>query len=169
MTRSSKIVWFGVLAFGILFLDSAAVAQQSQSWKFPLSIPTTQSGYPSPVVASTGPLAVGTYSITAKTSLQNLYSAREPSGKCYLVLLDANGNVIPDSQPVSEVIDLLQNQPKAPPGSTVQQIAEYFGPTDKMQSISFTPVRIIPCSAGLSGGTTTSVKSGWDLAKNTAF
>lgn len=373
MTRSSKIVRFGVLAFGILFLDSAAVAQQSQSWEFPLSIPTTQSGYPSPVVASTGPLAVGTYSITAKTSLQNLYSAREPSGKCYLVLLDANGNVIPDSQldetdvtldetsngadtasitlstvylvtasgpnnigvhcmasqksqftntvitatslqgppgpqgaagppgapgpaatvqtgqvtvgssgqaavnnvgtpnaavfnftipqgpkgdagptgpqgfqgeqgisgpqgpagtgapsipnflsnpangvtisgpfvnssvpqalefditvaaampdvcsaigtlaytrtdaagavtSVSEVIDLLQNQPKAPAGSTVQQIAEYFGPTDKMQSISFTPVRIIPCNAGLSGGTTTSVKSGWDLAKNTAF
>ena len=364
----------GVFAlFACLFLDSAAFGQQSQSWKFPLSIPTTQSGFPSPVVASTGPLAVGTYSITAKTSLQNLYSAREPSGKCFLVLLDANGNVIPDSQldetdvtldqtsngadtasitlstvyvvtaggpnnigvhcnasqksqftntvitatslqgppgpqgaagppgapgqpatvqigqvmvgssglaavgnvgtpnaavlnftipqgpkgdtgptgpqgfqgaqgipgpqgppgtgapsipdflsdpangvtitgpfvnsnvpqalefdiavatgkpevcsaigtlaytrtdaagivtSVSEVIDLLQNQPKAPAGSTVQQIAEYFGPADKMQSVSFTPVRIIPCNAGLSAGTTTSVKIGWDIAKNTAF
>lgn len=99
MTQPSRIVCLAVLAFGILFFDSAAAfGQQSQSWKFPLSIPTTQSGYPSPVVASTGPLAVGTYSITAKTSLQNLYSAREPSGKCFLVLLDANGNVISGSQ-----------------------------------------------------------------------
>lgn len=92
------ILGFAVLALGILFFDSAVFGQQSQSWKFPLSIPTTKTGYPSPVVASTGPLAVGTYSITAKTSLQNLYSAREPSGKCYLVLLDANGNVISGSQ-----------------------------------------------------------------------
>jgi hypothetical protein len=98
MTQPGRIVRFAALAFGILFFSSAAFTQQSQSWKFPLSIPTTQSGYPCPVVASTGPLAVGTYSITAKTSLQNLYSAREPSGKCYLVLLDANGNVVPDLQ-----------------------------------------------------------------------
>ena len=98
MTQPGRIVRFAVLAFGILLFDSAAFGQQSQSWKFPLSIPTTQSGYPSPVVASTGPLAVGTYSITAKTSLQNLYSAREPSGKCFLVLLEANGNVISGSQ-----------------------------------------------------------------------
>lgn len=98
MTQHSRIVWFAVLAFGILFFDSAASGQQSQSWKFPVSMQTTQSGYPSPVAASTGPLAVGTYSITAKTSLQNLNSAREPSGKCFLVLLDANGNVISGSQ-----------------------------------------------------------------------
>ena len=98
MTQPTRILRFAVLAFGILFLHLPGFGQQSQSWKFPLSIPTTQSGYPSPVVASTGPLAVGTYSITAKTSLQNLYSAREPFGKCYLVLLDANGNVIPGAQ-----------------------------------------------------------------------
>lgn len=98
MTQRSRIVWFAALAFGFLFLDSVAFGQQSQSWRFPLSIATTQSGYPSPVVASTGSLAVGTYSITAKTSLQNLYSEREPSGKCFLVLLDANGNVISGSQ-----------------------------------------------------------------------
>lgn len=373
MTQPSRIVRFAVLACGILFFESAIFGQQSQSWKFPLSIPTTQSGFPSPVVASTGPLAVGTYSITAKTSLQNLYAAREPSGKCYLVVLDANGNVLPDSQideadvtldqtsngadtasltlsavyvvtavgpsnvgvrcmasqksqftntvitatslqgpagqkgdtgatgaagiaatiqvgqvslgatgqaavsssgtpnaavlnftipqgpkgdtgptgpqgiqgeqgipgqqgppgtgapsipnflsnptngvtisgpfvnskvaqalefditvatatpdvcsaigilaytrtdgavtvtSVSEVIDLLQNQPKAPAGSTVQQIPEYFGPADKMQIVSFTPVMIIPCNAGLSGGTTTSVDSGWNIATNKPF
>jgi hypothetical protein len=68
---------------------------------------------------------------------------------------------------VSEVIDLLQNQPKVSAGSTVQEVAEYFGPTDKMQNISFTPVRIIPCSANLSGGTTTRVTSGWDILMNT--
>lgn len=70
---------------------------------------------------------------------------------------------------VNEVIDLLQNQPKAAAGSTVPQVAEYFGPADKIQNISFTPVRIIPCSAGLSAGTTTSVTSGWDLATNKPF
>jgi hypothetical protein len=83
--------------FCILFLASTTFGQ-SQSWKFPLSIPTTQSGFPSPVVASTGPLTVGTYSIIAKTSLQNLYSSREPFGKCFLILLDLNGNVIPGTQ-----------------------------------------------------------------------
>ncbi|HEY2548388.1 MAG TPA: hypothetical protein VGI46_20110 [Candidatus Acidoferrum sp.] len=50
MTQLVRMAWFAV--FSILFLASTAFGQQSQSWKFPLSIPTTQSGYPSPVVAS---------------------------------------------------------------------------------------------------------------------
>lgn len=66
MSRHRILGVFGL--FACLFLDSAAFGQQSQGWKFPLSIPTTQSGFPSPVVA--GPLALGAYSITAKTSLQ---------------------------------------------------------------------------------------------------
>jgi len=70
---------------------------------------------------------------------------------------------------INEMIDLLQNQPKVAAGSTVQELAEYFGPTDKMQNVSFAPIRIIPCGASLSGGTTTLVKVGWDLAKNQAF
>lgn len=350
MTQHRRIVCFLVLAFGILFFDSAAAfGQQSQSWKFPLSIPTTQSGYPSPVVASTGPLAVGTYSITAKTSLQNLYSAREPSGKCFLVLLDANGNVISGSQldetdvtldetsngadtasitlstvyvvtaggpnnvgvhcmaskqsqftntvitatslqgppgqqgpagaagapgtqgspgptgstgpqgpmgpagpagpqgpppntgvpslpnfyadqangvsitgpfvnsvaltaiefdvtvapsapsicsvigtfsysraPIAtvnpdgtlilglgttynEVIDLLLNRPPAAPGTTSQEVAEYFGPNDFIQNVSFTPTRVLPCNPGLSSGTTTPISNaGYSLATNKA-
>lgn len=39
MTQPSRIVRFGVFASGILFFDSAIFGQQSQSWKFPLSIP----------------------------------------------------------------------------------------------------------------------------------
>ena len=59
-------------------------------------------------------------------------------------------------------------------GETIQralgkQIAKYFGPDDKMQSISFKPVRIIPCNAGLSGGMTTSVNRGWDRQTNKPF
>jgi hypothetical protein len=354
-----KFLRSSLTAFGIMFFVSTTFGQQSQSWKFPLSIPTTQSGFPSPVVASTGPLAVGTYSVMAKTSLQNLNSSREPFGKCFLILLDVNGNVTPGTQldetdvtldetsngadtasmvlstvyvvptggpnnvgvhctasqksqftntaitvtslqgpqglqgvagvpgppgaagpqgpagatgatgsagpagaqgspgsqgpqgidglagpqgqqglqgppgtgtpsvpnflsdpangvtvsgpfvnsnvpqalefdiavaagshdvcsavgtlvytrtnaagtitSVNEVIDLLQNQPKVAAGSTMQALAEYFGPTDKFQNVSFTPIRIIPCGASLAGGTTTNVTSGWDISRNNPF
>ena len=90
MTQPSRILWFTVAG---LFL---AVSTFGQSVKFPQAIPTTQSGFPSPIVAQTGPLAAGTYAITAKTSLANKYSQREPSGVCFLVLLDASGNPTPD-------------------------------------------------------------------------
>lgn len=70
---------------------------------------------------------------------------------------------------VNEVIDLLVNQTRATSGATTQALAEYFGPTDKWQSVSFTPTRIIPCNSALTGGTTTPVQLGWDIGKNKAF
>lgn len=70
---------------------------------------------------------------------------------------------------VNEVIDLLVNQTRATSGTTTQALAEYFGPTDKWQSVSFTPTRIIPCNSALTGGATTPVQLGWDIGKNQAF
>lgn len=70
---------------------------------------------------------------------------------------------------VNEVIDLLVNQTRATSGTTTQALAEYFGPTDKWQTVSFTPTRIIPCNSALTGGATTPVQLGWDIGKNQAF
>jgi hypothetical protein len=70
---------------------------------------------------------------------------------------------------VNEVVDLLVNQPRATSGNTTQVLAEYFGPNDKWQSVSFTPIRIIPCNSVLTGGTTTPITIGWDIAGNRPF
>lgn len=78
---------------------------------------------------------------------------------------DAAGNMTS----VNEVVDLLVNQTRATSGTTTQALAEYFGPTDKWQSVSFTPTRIIPCNSALTGGTTTAVKAGWDATTNQPF
>jgi hypothetical protein len=68
---------------------------------------------------------------------------------------------------VNESIDLLQNQPKVLAGHTSPQIAEFFGPSDSVQNISFTPTRIIPCSAALVGGTAGNpISIGWNIAGN---
>jgi hypothetical protein len=66
---------------------------------------------------------------------------------------------------VSEVIDLLQNEPKVDAGRSAPEIAEYFGPTDVVQNISFTPIRIIPCSASLTGSANP-IAGGWNIASN---
>jgi Collagen triple helix repeat (20 copies) len=75
---------------------------------------------------------------------------------------DAMGNVTS----VNEVVDLLANQPTASSGNTTPALAEYFGPTDTWQNASFTPTRFIPCSSGLTGGTTTPVSGGWNISTN---
>jgi hypothetical protein len=68
--------------------------------------------------------------------------------------------------PVSEAIDLLQNQPKVEAGRNALEIAEYFGPQDVVQNISFTPMRIIPCPT-VSGGSLNPITVGWNIATNT--
>ena len=78
---------------------------------------------------------------------------------------DAAGNMTS----VNEVVDLLVNQARATSGTTTQALAEYFGPNDKWQSVSFTPTRIIPCNSALTGGTTTAVTGGWDIKNNLKF
>jgi hypothetical protein len=67
---------------------------------------------------------------------------------------------------VNDAIDLLQNEPKAEAGHTTPEVADYFGPADVVQNISFTPTRIIPCSASLAGGTTNPIAGGWNIASN---
>lgn len=78
---------------------------------------------------------------------------------------DGMGNVTN----VNEVVDLLVNQPKAASGNTTPALAEFFGPNDKWQNVSFTATRLIPCSSALVGGTTTTVTGGWDIVKNRPF
>jgi len=68
---------------------------------------------------------------------------------------------------VNEVVDLLVNQPPAATANVTPALAEYFGPDDKWQNVSFTPTRLIPCSSSLTGGSTTPV-SGWDVSANKA-
>ncbi|HEY2468266.1 MAG TPA: hypothetical protein VGI45_10585 [Terracidiphilus sp.] len=69
---------------------------------------------------------------------------------------------------MSEVVDLLVNQPSADTGKTTPALAEYFGPEDKWQNASCTPTRFIPCSSSLTGGSTTPVSGGWDISQNKA-
>lgn len=69
---------------------------------------------------------------------------------------------------VNEAIDLLQNEPKVVPGHATPELADYFGPTDVVQNVSFTPTRIIPCSASLAGGTTNPIPIGWNIATNSS-
>lgn len=75
---------------------------------------------------------------------------------------DNNGN----TTSVNEVVDLLVNQPPAETGKTTPALGEFFGPSDKWQNASFTPIRFIPCSSALAGGSTTPVSLGWDISKN---
>jgi hypothetical protein len=64
------------------------------------------------------------------------------------------------------VVDLLVNQPPAETGKTTPALGEYFGPEDKWQSALFVPIRFIPCSSSLTGGSTTLVSGGWDVSAN---
>ncbi len=77
---------------------------------------------------------------------------------------DGSGN----TTSVSEVVDLLVNQPSAETGKTTPALAEYFGPTDQWSNASFTPTRVIPCSSSLTGGSTTPVTKVWDVSANKA-
>lgn len=86
-------------------------------------------------------------------------------GTLAYIRTDSTGNMTS----VNEVVDLLVNQPRATTGNTTPALAEYFGPNDKWQSVSFTPTRLIPCSSALTGGSTTPVKVGWDIGKNQIF
>ena len=67
---------------------------------------------------------------------------------------------------VNEAIDLLQNEPKVEPGHATPLSPIIFGPTDVVQNVSFTPTRIIPCSASLAGGTTNPTPVTWNIATN---
>jgi hypothetical protein len=78
---------------------------------------------------------------------------------------DSGGNVTQ----VNEVVDLLVNQPNATTGNTTPAVAEYFGPSDTWQNVTFTPTRFIPCSSALTGGTKITVSGGWNIATNSAF
>lgn len=75
---------------------------------------------------------------------------------------DGTGN----TTSVNEVVDLLVNQPSAETGKVTPALGEFFGPEDKWQNASFTPIRFIPCSSSLTGGSTTPVSGGWDILAN---
>ena len=111
-----------------------------------------------PFVNSNAPQAVE-FDIEVAAGTPSICSA---VGTLAYTRTDGTGN----TTSVNEVVDLLVNQPPAETGKTTPALAEYFGPDDKWQNASFTPVRFIPCSSSLTGGSTTPVSGGWDVLAN---
>jgi hypothetical protein len=111
-----------------------------------------------PFVNSNAPQAME-FDIAVAAGTPSLCSA---IGVLAYTRIDDKGN----STSVSEVVDLLVNQPTAETGKTTPALGEYFGAGDKWQCASFIPTRFIPCSSALTGGSTTPVSGGWDVSAN---
>jgi len=113
-----------------------------------------------PFVNSNAPQAVE-FDIAVETGTPSICSA---VGTLAYSRTESTGH----TSSVNEVVDLLVNQPPAETGKTTPALAEFFGPDDKWQNATFTPIRFIPCSSSLTGGSTTPVSGGWDVSVNKA-
>jgi hypothetical protein len=111
-----------------------------------------------PFVNSNVPQAME-FDIAVATGTPSICSA---VGTLTYTRTDGSGN----TTSVNQVADLLVNQPAAETGKTTPALGEYFGPDDKWQNASFIPIRFIPCSSSLTGGSTTPVSGGWDISAN---
>lgn len=106
---------------GFFLLASFAISTSAQNFKFPAANSTTQPGtFPIKIVAQTGALADGTYSVVAKTSLQNIGDAQERNGECQLVQLNPDGTVASVGAPLD---DAFLNMNMRGVGSDMQTVS----------------------------------------------